>query len=150
VQRVLVLHGPNLQLLGTREPSIYGTLTLDSINENLRTLASELALTLYIHQSNHEGELVDLIGSSMGAVEAIIINPGAYTHTSIAIRDAISAVSVFTVEVHLSNIFAREPFRRNSLISDVCDGIISGLGPLGYQLALHAVAQNVKTAANHQ
>jgi 3-dehydroquinate dehydratase-2 len=142
--RVLILHGPNLQLLGRRETSIYGSTTLQEINDSLQTLASELGLSLDIHQSNHEGELVELIGGAFGTISALLINPGAYTHTSVAIRDAIAAVGVWSVEVHLSNIFAREPFRRKSYISEVCAGVITGLGPLGYQLALRAAAAHVK------
>lgn len=146
--RVLVLHGPNLQLLGRREVSIYGAATLDAINQAMLSTAAELGLSLEIHQSNHEGVLVDLIGNAFGALDALVINPGAYTHTSIAIRDAISAVGVFTVEVHLSNIFARETFRHHSHLSAVCAGVISGLGPLGYQLALRAVAQHLQDKNN--
>jgi 3-dehydroquinate dehydratase II len=146
--RVLVIHGPNLQLLGQREVSIYGTTRLDAINENLLSVAQELGLSLEIHQSNHEGVLVDLIGNALGKIEALVINPGAYTHTSIALRDAISAVGVFAIEVHLSNIFAREAFRHTSYISGVCAGVISGLGPLGYSLALRSVAQHLRDKNN--
>jgi 3-dehydroquinate dehydratase II len=148
VSRVLVLHGPNLQLLGRREVSIYGTTTLDSLNEALLSVAQELGLSLEIHQSNHEGLLLDRIGNAMGNIEALVINPGAYTHTSIALRDAISAVGVFTVEVHLSNIFARETFRHTSFVSGVCAGVISGFGTLGYQLALRSVAHHLQDKNN--
>jgi 3-dehydroquinate dehydratase-2 len=146
--RVLVLHGPNLQLLGRREVSIYGQTTLEEINQSMLALADELGLELDIHQSNHEGVLLDLIGGALGNVEALVINPGGYTHTSIALRDAISALGVFTVEIHLSNIFAREDFRKVSYISGVVAGVISGFGPSGYLLALRSVAQHLQNKNN--
>lgn len=135
--RILVIHGPNLNLLGTRETAIYGSESIDEINASLKSLADELGVEVDIRQSNHEGEIVDLIQNSQGYA-SIVINPAAYTHTSIAIRDALTAVSVPTVEVHLSNIHQREEFRRTSLIAPVASGQISGFGPQSYQLGLRA------------
>ncbi len=137
--KVLVIHGPNLNLLGSREPSIYGSQTLDEINKSLNSLAAELGLELTIHQSNHEGEIVDLIQNSNDH-KAILINPAAYTHTSIAIRDAIAAVKIPAIEVHLSNIHEREEFRQKSLIAPEAAGQISGFGPQSYLLGLRAVS----------
>jgi len=139
MKKVLVIHGPNLNLLGRRETGIYGTETLDEINKSIKNLAKELGLKIAIYQSNHEGEIVDLIQNSSG-YSAIIINPAAYTHTSIAIRDAIAAVDTPTIEVHLSNIYSRERFRRKSLITPVACGQISGFLSQGYLLALRAAA----------
>ena len=136
--RILVIHGPNLQLLGTRQPTIYGTANLATINRQLRALAAERKADLTIMQSNHEGEIVERIGAAKGRFEAIVINPAAYTHTSVAIRDAIEACGVPAVEVHLSNIYAREPFRQHSLIAPVCRGQICGFGPASYRLGLEA------------
>ena len=135
---ILVIHGPNLQLLGARQPSIYGTADLATINRQLRTLAARRGATLSIRQSNHEGTLVEMIGSAKGCFDAIVINPAAYTHTSVAIRDAIEACGVPAIEVHLSNIYARESFRHHSLIAPVCRGQIAGFGPESYQLGLEA------------
>jgi 3-dehydroquinate dehydratase-2 len=137
VKNILVLHGPNLNLLGTREPKIYGSVTLEEINRNLTNLATAADIELANFQSNAEGELIDRIQRAVReGVDFIIINPAAYTHTSIALRDALAAVELPFVEVHLSNIFAREPFRRKSYFSDLAQGVISGLGPKGYELAL--------------
>ncbi|MDO8282858.1 MAG: type II 3-dehydroquinate dehydratase [Thermodesulfovibrionia bacterium] len=135
--KVLVIHGPNLNLLGQRESEIYGTKTLHDIDDMLRALAAELGVEVSIRQSNHEGEIVDII---QGAKEfgAIVINPAAYTHTSIAIRDAIAAVNVPAIELHLSNIHSREEFRQKSLIAPVAAGQISGFGYNSYLLALRA------------
>jgi 3-dehydroquinate dehydratase-2 len=144
-KKILVIHGPNLNLLGKRETSVYGKVKLDEINLKLKRLAKELKVGLDIKQSNHEGEIVDLIGkSSRKKYSAILINPAAYTHTSIAIRDAISAVNIPVVEVHLSNIYSREEFRRNSLISEVCNGQICGFGPESYLLGLRACISLIK------
>jgi 3-dehydroquinate dehydratase II len=135
--RILVLHGPNLNLLGTREPETYGNVTLTEINSNLTRLADNANIELAHFQSNAEADLIERIQQAMGdGVNFIIINPAAYTHTSIAIRDALVAAGIPFVEVHLSNIFARESFRRRSYFSDVARGVISGLGAKGYELAL--------------
>lgn len=139
MKRVLVIHGPNLQLLGARQPSIYGTINLEAINRELRSLAARQGAVLTIVQSNHEGKLVELIGEAKGRYEALLINPAAYTHTSVAIRDAIEASGLPAVEVHLSNIYAREPFRHQSLIAPVCKGQISGFGAMSYRLGLEAI-----------
>ncbi len=138
MKNILVIHGPNLNLLGQREIDVYGKVTIDDINNDLKKLAKTKKAVLTIVQSNHEGEIVELIGKSKGKYGAILINPAAYTHTSVAIRDAISAVNVPTVEVHLSNIYAREEFRRTSLISAVAKGQICGFGKMSYILGLEA------------
>ena len=138
MKKILVIHGPNLNLLGTREVDVYGKVTIDSINADLEKLAKAKGVSLKIVQSDHEGEIVELIGKSKGKFDAILINPAAYTHTSVAIRDAISAVEVPTVEVHLSNIYSREEFRHTSLIAPVAKGQVSGFGKLSYILGLEA------------
>ncbi|CAB3738752.1 3-dehydroquinate dehydratase 1 [Achromobacter animicus] len=136
-QNILVLHGPNLNLLGTREPHIYGSLTLTQINERLELLAGELGATLTAWQSNHEGALVDRIQAArQDGTDFIIINAAAYTHTSVAIRDALAGVAIPFIEVHLSNLYKREPFRHHSYLSDLAQGLISGLGADGYEAAL--------------
>ena len=146
--RVLVLHGPNLNLLGRREESIYGTATLRDIDASLRKLSGELGVAVDIRQSNLEGELVTWIQEARGTYQGIIINPAAYTHTSVAIRDALAAVDMPIVEVHLSNIYRREEFRRHSYISGVALGQISGLGPTGYLLALRGLCGPL--SSNHK
>lgn len=140
MKKILVIHGPNLDLLGKRETNIYGKTTLTSINSLLKNLAKRHKVSLEIIQSNHEGEIVDTIGhAKKNKINAILINPAAYTHTSVAIRDAIAAVDLPTVEVHLSNIHAREDFRRTSLVAPVSRGQISGFGAHSYLLGLEAV-----------
>jgi len=138
MRTILVIHGPNLNLLGTREADIYGSVTIDEINKELLKSAQESSVNLEIMQSNHEGEIVERIGCAKGKFGAILINPAAYTHTSVAIRDAISAVNIPTVEVHLSNIYAREDFRHTSLIAPVAKGQIAGFGKMSYLLGLEA------------
>jgi 3-dehydroquinate dehydratase-2 len=139
-QNILVLHGPNLNILGNREPEIYGAVTLAEINDNLAKIAAEAAIKLAHFQSNAEAELIDRIqAASREQIDFIIINPAAYTHTSIALRDALAASGIPFIEVHLSNIFSREPFRQKSYFSDLARGVITGLGPKGYELALDYV-----------
>jgi len=145
--KILVLHGPNLNLLGTREPEIYGSATLEEINGRIAALGKELGVETVFAQSNHEGELVQRIQDARGTCRAIVINPGAYTHTSVAIRDAIASTGIIAVEVHLSNIYRREPFRQQSFISGVAAGVISGFGAESYLLGLRAAVQAVKDAA---
>ncbi len=142
--KILVIHGPNLQLLGTRKPEVYGPVDLAAINRELKRVAARHRATIDVLQSNHEGELVDRIGQAKSRYAAIVINPAAYTHTSVAIRDAVEACGVPTVEVHLSNIYAREPFRQHSLIAPVCAGQVSGFGPSSYRLGLEAAVELVK------
>lgn len=140
MNKVLVIHGPNLNLLGQREKDIYGETTLEDINEELKELAQDNEIELDILQSNHEGDIVDKIGKSKAeGFSAILINPAAYTHTSVAIRDAVAAVDIPTVEVHLSNIHAREEFRHKSLIAPVAQGQICGFGIDSYLLGLEAI-----------
>ena len=136
---LLVLHGPNLNLLGKREPHIYGSVMLEEINHFLVKEAERLGATVVCFQSNHEGVLVDKIQEALGLYQGVIINPGAYTHTSVAIRDAIAAVKIPTVEVHLSNIYQRESFRHHSYIAPIAIGQISGFGPNSYRLGLQAL-----------
>jgi len=138
MKKILVIHGPNLNLLGTREVDVYGSVTISDINADLEKAAKAKGVSLEILQSNHEGEIVDVIGKAKGKFDAILINPAAYTHTSVAIRDAISAVSIPTVEVHLSNIYSREEFRHTSLVAPVAKGQVSGFGKLSYILGLDA------------
>jgi 3-dehydroquinate dehydratase-2 len=143
---VLVIHGPNLNLLGKREPDIYGTVTLEEINSRLALLARELGTDVTFFQSNHEGELVQKIQDAMGACQALVINPGAYTHTSVALRDAIASTGIPAVEVHLSNIYRREEFRHHSYISGVALGQITGFGIESYLLGLRAAVHAAQSA----
>lgn len=143
--KILVIHGPNLHLLGKREPQIYGKFTLSDINAELKKDAKQKGLVFEILQSNSEGEIVEKITNSK--YDLLIINPAAYTHTSVAIRDAILAVGKPVIEVHLSNIYKREDFRKKSLISDISIGVITGFGSLSYTLALTAAAQFLKNTA---
>jgi len=140
-RNVLVIHGPNLNMLGTREPDIYGHQTLEEINAALTAQADRLGLHIETFQSNHEGDMVDKIQQAHDSFHGIIINPAAYTHTSIAIRDALSLLNIPVVEVHLSNIYKRESFRRTSMISAVVTAQISGFGSQGYLLALDGLAR---------
>lgn len=144
MKKFLIIHGPNLDLLGTREPDIYGAVTIRSIDANLKKIAKTLKVSVETFQSNHEGEIVSKIGKARGVYSAIVINPAAYTHTSVAIRDAVSAAKVPTVEVHLSNVYARESFRHHSLIAPVAAGQISGFGAKSYELGLLAAIEITK------
>jgi 3-dehydroquinate dehydratase-2 len=137
--KILILHGPNLNLLGAREPNVYGSLTLDEINTRLMELGGSLGVEVTCRQSNHEGILIDILQESRNWAEGVIFNPGGYTHTSIALRDTVAAIGIPVVEVHISNIYAREEFRHKSLISPVCRGKITGFGWQSYGLGLRAV-----------
>jgi len=148
--KILVIHGPNLNLLGRREPDIYGTVTLEDINSRLSRLAVELGVEVAFFQSNHEGELVQKIQDAMGVYQAIVINPGAYTHTSVALRDAISSTGIPTVETHISNIYRREDFRKHSYVSGVAVGQITGFGADSYLLALRAAAVLAVDGGKHR
>lgn len=137
--KILVLHGPNLNLLGTREPDVYGSMTLDDINNQLIELGKELDVEVKSMQSNHEGALIDALHDAMTWAGGVVFNPGGYTHTSIALRDAISAIQIPVVEVHLSNVYAREEFRHVSMISALCNGKITSFGWMSYTLGLRAL-----------
>lgn len=140
MKKILVIHGPSLNLLGTREPAVYGHLTLAKINQMLKIEAKKAKVNLVIKQSNHEGQIVDLIGTAKkNKFQGILINPAAYTHTSVALRDAVAACGLIVVEVHLSNIYSREEFRHKSLISPVAKGTILGFGAKSYTLGLAAI-----------
>ncbi|MCD0504675.1 type II 3-dehydroquinate dehydratase [Bordetella petrii] len=142
-QQILVLHGPNLNLLGSREPHLYGSLTLAQINQGLETLAAQLGVGLTAWQSNHEGELVERIQAArQDGTDFIVINAAAYTHTSVAVRDALAAVAIPFIEVHLSNLYKREPFRQHSYLSDLAVGLVCGLGADGYDAALRYAARH--------
>jgi 3-dehydroquinate dehydratase II len=143
---ILVLHGPNLNMLGTREPGIYGTQTLESINEQLKSIGSQNGLTVECFQSNYEGALIDTLQEYASKVLGVIINPGAFTHYSIALRDAIASVEVPSIEVHLSNVHAREEFRRVSVLAPVMTGQIAGFGAQSYVLALHYLMEQTASS----
>lgn len=145
---ILVLHGPNLNLLGSREPGHYGVDTLDTINQRLTTQAQTSGHTLKARQSNSEAELVESIHNAMGRVDFIIFNPAAFTHTSVALRDALLGVKIPFIEVHLSNVHAREPFRHHSYFSDIAIGTITGLGATGYELALQAAINRLASSSH--
>jgi 3-dehydroquinate dehydratase-2 len=144
--RILVLHGPNLNLIGTREPTVYGKDTLADVDRELGVLAQELGVAVECRQSNHEGELIDWIHAARGRCEALLINPGGLTHTSVSLRDAIAAVELPCVEVHLSNVHAREEFRQRSLTAAVCVGAVMGFGKTSYLLGLRALAARLTQA----
>lgn len=142
--RILVLNGPNLNMLGKREPGIYGTVSLSEIEDNINKIAKNLGVEVEFFQSNYEGAIVEKIHQAFGKIDGIIINPGAFTHTSIAIRDAFLSVNIPFVEVHLSNIFSREPFRHKSYLSDIAQGVISGLKEYSYTCALNYLVNLLK------
>ncbi|MFH1097470.1 MAG: type II 3-dehydroquinate dehydratase [Candidatus Desantisbacteria bacterium] len=142
--KILIIHGPNLNLLGTREPDIYGSVTMEEIDNSLKETGQALGVEVECFQSNHEGEIIDKIQAGNGIFDALIINPGAYTHTSIAIADAISGVNIPTIEVHISNIGKREEFRQKSFISRVAVGQITGFGKNSYLLGLRAAVDMLK------
>ncbi len=143
-RRIFVVHGPNLNLLGEREPEIYGTISLDEINTELASLAKESGAEVEFFQSNHEGALVDRIQEAPSFADGILINPGGLTHTSVTLRDALAATKLPVVEVHLSNIFAREDFREHSFVSGIAVGVIVGLGPSSYRLGLQALLEHLE------
>src|SRR5215216_7421016 len=142
--KILILHGPNLNLLGSREPEIYGSMTLEDINNKLSDLSKEFGAEINCKQSNYEGALIDALHDARTWADGVIFNPGGYTHTSIALRDAISSIEIPVIEVHLSNVYAREAFRHVSMISAVCKGKIVGLGWRSYLLALQALVEIVR------
>ncbi len=142
--KILVIHGPNLNLLGTREPHVYGTCTLSDIDRMLEERAAALGVDLETMQANAEATIVDRIHRARAAVKGILINPAAFTHTSVAIRDALLATGIPFVEVHISNIYAREEFRKTSLFSDIAKGVVSGFGPYGYVLGLEGLVQGLQ------
>ena len=142
-QKILVIHGPNLNMLGKRETEIYGSTGLDDINAEMKSLGKKWGLSVTCFQSNHEGAIVDTIQDSVGQIDGLIINPAAYTHTSIAIRDALLVLQIPIIEVHLSNIYRREPFRHKSVVADIANGQMTGFGVNGYYLALRALADIV-------
>jgi 3-dehydroquinate dehydratase-2 len=137
--KILILHGPNLNLLGTREPDVYGSTTLDDINNKMIALGRELGAEITCLQSNHEGALIDALHDARTWASGVVFNPGGYTHTSVALRDAISAIEIPVIEVHLSNVYAREEFRHTSFVSAVCKGKVSGFGWRSYELGLRGL-----------
>jgi 3-dehydroquinate dehydratase-2 len=145
--RIAVLNGPNLNLLGTREPALYGRESLDDVERALRTVASELGTDVEFAQHNGEGEMIDTIHKLRGRVDGVVINAGAYTHTSIAIRDALAAIAVPFIEVHVTNVYAREPERRHSMLAPAAVGVVCGLGAYGYELALRGLTRTLAARA---
>ena len=143
--KILILHGPNLNLLGTREPEVYGSMTLDDINKKMIELGKELGAEIKCLQSNHEGALIDALHDARTWAGGVVFNPGGYTHTSVALRDAISAIEIPVIEVHLSNVYAREEFRHTSLVSAVCKGKVSGFGWRSYELGLRGLIDIIST-----
>ena len=141
--KIAIIHGPNLGLLGRREPGVYGHETLDDVDRGLTDLAGDLGIEVVTFQSNHEGDILDFIHRSAAAVDGFLVNPGALTHTSVALRDALLGVSLPFVEVHISNIHAREPFRRHSYLADVAAGVVSGFGVPGYLLGLRGLVARI-------
>lgn len=142
--KILILHGPNLNLLGTREPEVYGSMTLDDINEKMISLGKELGTEVICKQSNHEGALIDALHDARTWAAGVVFNPGGYTHTSVALRDAISAIMIPVIEVHLSNVYAREEFRHVSFVSAVCKGKVTGFGWRSYELGLRGLIDIIK------
>jgi 3-dehydroquinate dehydratase-2 len=142
--KILILHGPNLNLLGTREPEVYGSLTLDDINQKMIALGKEMGAEVTCLQSNHEGALIDALHDARDWASGVVFNPGGYTHTSVALRDAVSAIQIPVIEAHLSNVYAREEFRHKSLISAVCKGKVTGFGWRSYELGLRGLVEMVK------
>ena len=143
--RILVLHGPNLNLLGTREPEVYGRTTLAQIDAEIEAAGKQAGCDVESFQSNHEGQLIDRIQDAIGRCDGILINPGGLTHTSVSLRDALAGTDLPVIEVHISNVFAREDFRRHSYVSGVALGVVSGLGTRGYTLALAALAEHLRS-----
>lgn len=142
--KILILHGPNLNLLGTREPEVYGSMTLDDINQKMIALGKELGVEVICLQSNHEGALIDALHDARTWASGVVFNPGGYTHTSVALRDAISAIVIPVIEVHLSNVYAREEFRQTSFISAVCKGKVTGFGWHSYALGLRGLVDIIR------
>ncbi|MEK6752332.1 MAG: type II 3-dehydroquinate dehydratase [Chloroflexota bacterium] len=142
--KILILHGPNLNLLGTREPEVYGSITLDDINKKMIALGKELGAEIKCSQSNHEGALIDALQDARAWADGVVFNPGGYTHTSVALRDAVSAIQIPVVEVHISNVYAREEFRHISMISAVCKGKVVGFGWRSYELGLRGLVDIIK------